>query len=180
MHSCRLSIRLCHHTLANGQHCQAPAIRGRTHCRHHLDTQARLRAMARARRQVCIPRLCIPETPADLARNRAEINRVVFSGLIDFPTARMLYWALKLQTGAVNRNYRMALRESRREAANPNKIYYVPATPLFGQPCPQNPAQMIENTDGEKGLNNNQRSRVSPARGYNPRAIGGRSCVDSY
>ncbi len=83
MNSCALIIPICRHVLPNGRRCQQPAVRRRACCRHHLDAQARLHNMARARRRTTILRLRVPETARDLAWNKAEINRVLATERID-------------------------------------------------------------------------------------------------
>ena len=117
MDSCAPIIRICRHVLPNGRRCQQPAVRGRACCRHHLDARTRLHNMARARRLACIPRLCVPMTPRDLALNRAEVLRVVTSGALDFASARMMLWAMDLTA----------------EASPPSQllIHAAPITPMF-------------------------------------------------
>ena len=94
--SSHLIIRTCRHIFPDGRHCQGAAVRGRACCRHHLDARTRLHNMARARRRTLLLRWRVPDSRRDLARNRAEVNRVVASGRVDFETARMLFWALDL------------------------------------------------------------------------------------
>ena len=96
-----LIIRTCRHILPDGRHCQGAAVRGRACCRHHLDAVARLHNMARAQRRTLILRWRVPESPRDLALNRAEVNRVLATGRIDFDTARMIFWALDLTAAAL-------------------------------------------------------------------------------
>ena len=96
MNSCATIIRLCRHVLPTGRRCLQPAVRRRSCCRHHLDAQARLHNMARARRCSSFPRICVPMNRHDLARNHAEVRRVVDTGNLDFATARMMFWALYL------------------------------------------------------------------------------------
>src|SRR5450432_163282 len=91
-----LIIRTCRHILPDGRHCQGAAVRGRACCRHHLDARARLHNMARAGRRTLILRWRVPDSRRDLARNRAEVNRLVATGRLDFDTARMLFWAVNL------------------------------------------------------------------------------------
>ena len=126
-----LIIRLCRHTFADGHRCRGAAVRGRACCRHHLDAQARLHNMARARRRACIPRLCVPVTRRDLALNRAEILRVINTGNIDYATARMMLWAMDL-TAATLPSERAARPHP---ARNPNVSYHVPVNLLFVQSC---------------------------------------------
>ena len=77
MNSCALIIPTCRHILPDGRRCQQPAVRDRTCCRHHLDAQARLHNMARARRRTLILRFRVPETLRDLSWNETEVNRVL-------------------------------------------------------------------------------------------------------
>lgn len=104
--------------------------------------------MARARRLTCIPRLRIPETPRDLALNRAEVLRVVATGSLDFATARMMLWALQLSaTGLRSEDSR--LRQARIRPANPNRIYQVPVSGLFPRIYAENPLEVFENNEPE-------------------------------
>jgi len=137
-----LIIRLCRHTFPDGRRRKGAAVRGRACCRHHLDTRARLRNMARARRLACIPRLRVPMTPRDLALNRAEVLRAVTTGGLDLDSARMMLWAMDLTAAALPAEPATRLRH----ANNPNVSYHVPLKPLFSQSCPVNPSQMPENT----------------------------------
>ena len=139
-----LLIRTCRHILPHGRRCQGAAVRGRACCRHHLDARARLHNMARARRLTAIPRIRPIETPRDLARNRAELNRVVATGLIDFDTARVMFWALDL--AATTFRDEAALRRQRIDKSN--GIYHVPASPLFERSYGQDPSEVLENTSG--------------------------------
>ena len=100
MNSCATIIRICRHILPNGRRCQQPAVRRRACCRHHLDAQARLHNMARARRQTVMPRLRVPETSRDLEWNRTEINRVLATERIDPDAALMMLFAMDLTTAA--------------------------------------------------------------------------------
>jgi len=142
----RLIIRLCRYTFPDGHRCRGAAVRGRACCRHHLDAQARLHNMARARRRACIPRLCVPVTRRDLALNRAEILRVINTGNIDYATARMMLWAMDL-TAATLPSERAARPHP---ARNPNVSYHVPVNLLFVQSCTVNPSQALENTRGQE------------------------------
>jgi hypothetical protein len=99
MNSCALIIPICRHTLPNGRRCQQPAVRRRVCCRHHLDVQARLHNMARARRRTLILRFRVPETSRDLAWNKIEINRVLATERIDPDAALLMLWAMDLTTG---------------------------------------------------------------------------------
>jgi hypothetical protein len=140
----RLIIRTCRHLLPNGRHCQGAAVRGRACCRHHLGARIRLHNMARAHRRTLVLRWRVPESPRDLALNRAEVNRVLATGRIDFDTARMIFWALDLTAAALPAE--PAARLPR--AHNPNVSYHVPVNPLFVQGCIENPSQVTENTRG--------------------------------
>ena len=152
----RLIIRLCRYTFPDGHRCRGAAVRGRACCRHHLDAQARLHNMARARRRACIPRLCVPVTRRDLALNRAEILRVINTGNIDYATARMMLWAMDL-TAATLPSERAARPHP---ARNPNVFYHVPVNPLFAQSCTANPPQVLENARMEgRGMSPNLRLR---------------------
>ena len=140
-----LIIRLCRHTFADGHRCRGAAVRGRACCRHHLDAQARLHNMARARRLNCIPRLRVPMNRRDLALNRAEILRVIDTGSVDHATARMMLWAMDLTAAVLPVESTTPLRRSR----NPNVSYYVPIKPLFSGSYAKNQSQVLENTRGE-------------------------------
>src|SRR5271166_5935346 len=140
-----LIIRTCRHILAGGRHCQGAAVRGRACCRHHLDARTRLHNMARARRRTLILRLRVPDTRRDLARNRAEISRVVATGRMDFYTARMLFWAMDLTAAVLPTERASRPRRTRK----PNVSYHVPLNPLFAGSCTENPSQVPENTRGE-------------------------------
>jgi hypothetical protein len=137
-----LIIRTCRHILPNGHHCHGAAVRGRACCRHHLDARTRVHNMARAARSTLLLRLRVPDSRLDLARNRAEVNRVVATGRIDSDTARMLFWAMDLSAATLPAQ--PLARPNR--ARNPNVSYYVPASPLFAQDCIENPSQVPENT----------------------------------
>ena len=174
MHS-PLIIRLCRHTFPDGRHCQAPAVRGRSCCRHHLDARTRLHAMARARRLACNPRLRVPMNRRDLAMNRAEVLRVVTSGAVDFAATRMMLWAMDLTAAALP-----AEPASRpRRVRNPNVSYHVLINPLLVQFCTENQPQVPQNTvGGGEGvspysrLGNPTRERVGflqPRRGERPK-----------
>src|SRR5271165_2694234 len=143
--SSSLIIRTCHHILSSGLRCRGAAVRGRACCRHHLDALTRFHNMARAERRTLILRWRVPDSRRDLARNRAEVNRVVATGRMDFDTARMIFWAMDLTAATLP-----AEPASRpRRAHNPNVSYYVPLNPLFAGSCIENPSQVPENTRGE-------------------------------
>lgn len=146
MNSCALIIPICRHTLPNGRGCQQPAVGHRTCCRHHLDAQARLHNMARARRRCLILRLRAPETYRDLAWNKAEINRVLATERIDPDAARLMLWAMDLATAALRAESSYRPRRTQNCASNPNEIYDVPLNSLFPQSLSETLAQMIENT----------------------------------
>ena len=80
----------------------------------------------------------------DLALNRAEINRVLATGRIDFDTARMIFWAMDLTAAALPAEPAAHLPR----AHNPNVCYHVPVNPLFVQGCIEYPSQVPENTMG--------------------------------
>jgi len=143
--SSSLIIRTCHHILSSGLRCQGAAVRGRACCRHHLDARTRLHNMARARRRTTILRWRLPDSRRDLARNRAEVNRVLATGRMDFDTARMIFWAMDLTATVLP-----AEPVSRpRRAHNPHVSYHVPLNPLLIRSCVLNPSQVLENTRGE-------------------------------
>jgi len=141
----RLIIRTCRHILPDGRHCQGAAVRGRACCRHHLDAVTRLHNMARAQRRTLVLRWRVPESPRDLALNRAEVNRVLATGRIDFDTARMIFWALDLTAAALPARPDSPLHR----AHNPNVSYHVPVNPLLVQGCIENPSQVTENAWGQ-------------------------------
>jgi hypothetical protein len=72
MNSCATILRICRHILPNGRRCQQPAVRRRACCRHHLEAQARLHNMARARRRTFTPP---PPRPRNLSRPCLEQDR---------------------------------------------------------------------------------------------------------
>ena len=146
MNSCATIIRICRHILPSGRRCQQPAVRSRACCRHHLDAQARLHNMARARRLTCVPRLRVPMNPRDLALNRAEILRVIDTGSVDFATARLMLWAMDLTAAALPAESTSRPRRAQKRASKPNRIYDVPINPLFPQSLTGTLSQMIENT----------------------------------
>ncbi len=146
MDSCALIIPTCRHVLPNGRRCQHPAVGRRACCRHHLDAQARLHNMARARRLTFIPRLRIPETVRDLAWNQLEINRVLATERIDPDVALMMLWAMDLSAAALRTELAGRRRRTQHRASNPNKIYDVPLNPLFPQSLSETVSQIIENT----------------------------------
>ena len=166
----RLIIRLCRHTFPDGHRCRGAAVRGRACCRHHLDAQARLHNMARARRLNCIPRLRVPMNRRDLALNRAEILRVIDTGSVDHATARMMLWAMDLTAAALPIEPTARLRRAR----NPNVSYYVPIKPLFSQSCSKNLSQVPENTRGE-GYPLPAPTRLAPSSGQSRRKQGCRT-----
>jgi hypothetical protein len=140
--SSSLIIRTCHHILPDGRHCQGAAVRGRACCRHHLQARTRLHNMARAGRRTLILRWRVPDSQRDLTRNRADVNRVLATGRIDFDTARMIFWAMDLTAATFP-----AERAARpRPAHNPNASYHVPLDPLFVRSCITNPSQVHEKT----------------------------------
>ena len=146
MNSCALIIPTCRHILSSGRRCLQPAVRGRSCCRHHLDAQARLHNMARARRLTCIPRLRVPMNPRDLALNRAEVLRVVAAGSVDLATARMMLWAMDLTAETLRAEPGRRPCRAQRRASNPNGIYDVALKPLFPRSLSETLSQIIENT----------------------------------
>jgi hypothetical protein len=133
-----LVIRTCRHTLAIGRRCQGAAVRGRSCCRHHLDARARLHNMARARRALAVPRFRAFLTPADVAANRAEVNRLIATQSCDFATLRTLFWAMDLAASTFS--------VPRPRPSNSNVFYHVPEKPSFEQSYPRNLSEVFENT----------------------------------
>jgi hypothetical protein len=146
MNSCATILRICRHILPNGRRCQQPAVRRRACCRHHLDAQARLHNMARARRRTLILRFRVPETSRDLAWNKMEINRVLATERIDPDAALLMLWAMDLTTGILRARSAPRLRRPQNRASNPNGIYDVAVNPLFPRSLSETLPQMIENT----------------------------------
>ena len=151
MNSCALIIPTCRHILPNGRRCLQPAVRRRRCCRHHLDAQARLHNMARARRLASFARLCVPTNLGDVALNRAEVLRVVNSGNVDFATARMMLWAMDLTAESLRAESACRPRRPQNRASNPNGIYDVALNPLFPQSLSVTLPQVIENTKRQRG-----------------------------
>ena len=146
MHSCAPIIPICRHLLPDRRRCQQPAVRGRSCCRHHLDAQARLHNMARARRRTLILRFRVAETSRDLAWNKAELNRVLATERIDPAAALMMLWAMDLSTAALRAESPGRPRRTQKRASNPNRIYDVVLNPLFPESLSKTLSQMIENT----------------------------------
>ena len=146
MNSCALIIRTCRHILSNGRRCQQPAVRRRACCRHHIDAQARLHNMARARRRSLILRFRVPETSRDLGWNKAEINRVLATERIDPDAALMMLWAMDLTAESFRAESACRPRRAQKRASNHNGIYDVALNPLFPQSLSQTLSQVIENT----------------------------------
>ena len=121
MDSQHLIIRTCRHILPSGRQCRGAAVRGRCCCRHHLTAQTRLHNMARARRRIVIPRLCVPESSRDLAFNQAEISRVLSAEYLDPDVASMMMWAHELSAAALHAESALSRTPSR--APKPNEIY---------------------------------------------------------
>jgi hypothetical protein len=154
MNSC-LIIRTCRHILFNGRRCQQPAVRCRACCRHHLDAQARLHNMARARRRTLILRFRVPETSRDLCWNKMEINRVLATERIDPDAALMMLWAMDLTTAALRAESARHPRRAQNLASNLNGIYDVVRNSLFSQSLSKTLSQTIENTTRQgEGVNN--------------------------
>ena len=146
MNSCALIIPTCRHILPNGRRCQQPAVRRRACCRHHLDAQARLHNMARARRRTLILRFRVPETSRDLAWNKMEINRVLATERIDPDAALMMLWAMDLTAETLRAESDCRPGRAQNRASNPNGVYDVTLSPLSPQSLSQTPSQVIENT----------------------------------
>ena len=145
----QLMIRTCAHMLPEGRRCLGAAVRGRACCRHHLDSRTRLHNMARARRLTSIPRMRVPESPRDLALNRAEVSRVLATERIDPDTALMMLWALDLTAVTLRADF----ASSSKRAAKVNRMYQVPLTPSVARIYPQNLPQVLENTSpGGEGV----------------------------
>ena len=151
MNSCATIIHLCRHTLPNGRRCQQPAVRRRGCCRHHLDAQARLHNMARARRRTLILRFRVPETFRDLAWNKAEVNRVLATERIDPDAALLMLWAMDLTTGVLRAESACRPRRAKNRASNPNGIYDVALNHLFPESLSETLPHVIENTRREEG-----------------------------
>ena len=146
MNSCAPIIRICRHILPNGRRCQQPAVRRRACCRHHLDAQARLHNMARARRRSLILRLRVPETSRDLDWNKSEINRVLATERIDPDAALMMLRIMDMATAAFRDEAARRPHRAQNRASNPNEIYDVALNPLFPQSLNETLSQTIENT----------------------------------
>jgi len=151
MNSCALIILTCRHILPNGRRCLQPAVRRRVCCRHHLDAQARLHNMARARRCTLNLRLRVPETSRDLAWNKIELNRVLATERIDPDAALMMLWAMDLTTEALRAEAACRPRRAQNRASNHNEIYDVALNPLFPQSLSETLSQVIENTKRQRG-----------------------------
>ena len=157
MNSCASIIPICRHTLPNGRRCQQPAVRRRACCRHHLDAQARLHNMARARRRSLILRLRVPETSRDLDWNKSEINRVLATERIDPDAALMMLRIMDMATAALCGQAARRPLSAQNRASNPNEIYDVALNPFFPQSLSETLSQMLENT-------RRQREGVTPIR----------------
>src|ERR1019366_1443569 len=177
MNSCASIIRICRHTLPNGRRCRQPAVGRRACCRHHLDAQARLHNMARARRRTLILRLRVPETSRDLGWNKAEINRVLSTERIDPDAALMMLWAMDLTTAALRAESACRPRRPQNHASNPNGIYDVALNPLFPQSLSETLSQMIENTKRQgEGVNNPANSHTRLGRAALQRLLRNHPC----
>jgi hypothetical protein len=150
MNSCALIIPTCRHTLPNGRHCLQPAVRRRACCRHHLDAQARLHNMARARRRTFILRLRVPETARDLAWNKTELNRILATERLDPDAALMMLWAMDLTAETLRSESTSRPRRAQNRACNPNEIYDVSLNPLLPRSLSVTLSQMIENTNSQR------------------------------
>ncbi len=146
MNSCAPIIRICRHILPDGRRCQQPAVLHRACCRHHLDAQARLHNMARARRRSIILRLRVPETSRDLDWNKSEINRVLATERIDPDAALMMLRIMDMATAALCGQAARRPHSAQNRASNPNEIYDVALNPFFPQSLSETLSQMIENT----------------------------------
>lgn len=142
-----LMIRTCAHILPDGRRCQGAAVRGRACCRHHLDSRTRLHNMARARRLTCVPRMRVPESPRDLALNRAEVSRVLATERIEPDTSMMMLWALDLTATTLRADFAPGSART----AKFNEIYQVPVTPSAARIYHQNLPQVLENTSAGGG-----------------------------
>jgi hypothetical protein len=156
----RLIIRTCRHILPNGRRCQQPAVRRRRCCRHHLDAQARLHNMARARRRTLILRFRVPETSRDLAWNKIELNRILATERIDPDAALMMLWAMDLTTATLRAESTCRPRRPQNCSSNHNEIYDVALNPLFSESLSENLSHMIENTN-RQGEGVHQSSKVT-------------------
>jgi hypothetical protein len=128
MNSCALIIPTCRHILPNGRRCLQPAVRRRRCCRHHLDAQARLHNMARARRCSLVLRFRVPETARDLAWNKIELNRILATERLDPDAALMMLWAMDLTAETLRAESTSRPRRAQNCASNPNGIYDVSLT----------------------------------------------------
>jgi hypothetical protein len=151
MNSCATILRICRHILPNGRRCQQPAVRCRACCRHHLDAQARLHNMARARRRTLILRFRVPETSRDIAWNKAEINRVLATERIDPDAALLMLWAMDLTTAALRAESACRSRRAQNRTSNPNEIYDMALNPLFPESLSETLPHVIENTKRQGG-----------------------------
>ena len=149
MNSCAPIIPTCRHILPNGRRCLQPAVRRRACCRHHLDAQARLHNMARARRCTLIPRLRVPETFGDLAWNKTELSRVLATERIDPDAALLMLWAMDLTAETLPAESASRPRRAQNRASNPNEIYDVALNPLFPESLSETLSQVIENTKSQ-------------------------------
>src|SRR5450755_4272237 len=138
MNSCAPIIRTCRHILPDGRRCQQPAVRRRTCCRHHIDAQARLHNMARARRCAVILRFRVPETSRDLRWNEMEINRVLATERLDPDAALLLFRVMAMSAASLRDESGVRPRRAQNRASNPNEIYDVTPSPLF-------PGSLIKN-----------------------------------
>ena len=151
MNSCALIIPTCRHIIPNGRRCLQPAVRRRACCRHHLDAQARLHNMARARRCTLALRLRVPETSRDLAWNKIELNRVLATEPIHPDAALMMLWAMDLTAESLRAKPNRRPRRTQKRASNYNGIYDVLVNPLFPQSLSVTLPQVIENTKRHGG-----------------------------
>ena len=141
-----LIIRTCRHLLPEGRRCQGAAVRGRSCCRHHLHTRARLHNMARARRLICIPRLRVPETLRDLAVNQFEVRRILATGRVDPASAKTMARAMQLCAASLRLELDSRWRQAHIRASNSNKIYQVQLNHVFSRGYAKNRSEVIENT----------------------------------
>jgi hypothetical protein len=147
----RLIIRICRHILPSGRRCQQPAVGRRACCRHHLDAQARLHNMARARRRTLILRFRVPETSRDLRWNKSEIQRVLATERIDPDAALLMLWAMDLTTAALRAESACRSRRAQNRTSNPNEIYDMALNPLFPESLSETLPHVIENTKRQGG-----------------------------
>jgi hypothetical protein len=153
-------IPLCRHVFSDGLRCRGAAVRGRSCCRHHLTARSRLHNMARARRRILLPRFVVPESPRDLAYNRAEVHRLLGTRGVDPDTAKTMLWALRLCAAALPTERDAGPPHAALGRRSPNVFYHVPASLVLPRSSIQNRSQALENTmRGERVQRHRQRPR---------------------